>query len=50
MNKIDNKVPMTYVLAKYSKEINSAFYILYSIYGTFAFIIIYKILNQKPKI
>jgi len=44
------EVPMTYLLAKYSKEINLAFNILYSIYGTFAFVIIYKILKHRPKI
>lgn len=43
------KVPITYVLAKYSEEIKSAFNILYSIYGTFAFVIIYKILKHRPK-
>ena len=50
MSKIDDNVPMTYVLSKYSKQINSIFNILYSIYGSFAFIILYKILKQRPKI
>ena len=46
----DDKVPMTYALAKISHDANICFNILYTIFGAFAYVLIYKILKLKPKL
>lgn len=46
----EEKVPMTYVIAKISHEASLLFNILESIFGTAAVIFIYKILKEQPKI
>ena len=43
------RVPMTYAIAKISHEASLVFELLYLIYGTAAYIFIYKILRQRQK-
>ncbi len=46
----DEKVPMTYALARFSYEASYLFNILESIYGAIVYIIIYKFLKERLKI
>ena len=45
----NEKVPMTYAIAKISHELSLIFNVLESIYGVAAVIFIYKILRERPK-
>ena len=44
------EVPMSYVLSGLSHDVSLIFELLYRLYGTFAFVLIYKMLKNRPKI